>query len=217
MSSKASIREYVERIQTATISVALIDNYPQNYNFHPETQLVDLEESYKRRGQFLPKLVWKRPGGRYTLVIGEGFTAGAKRGGASEIRCEVLPEDTPEEYVREILLADNLHARNSVPDEDILARLLKDQQLIGVPLESMGASEDMLQDMLAKMTPPTLDELTTQYGDEPEEEAFWPVIRVKVSPETKELYDTLIQDAEGEDEGEQFAWLLERVNVAVET
>lgn len=148
MGNKASIRDYVERITTAVIPIDLIQPHEQNYNFHPEAQLSDLEESYKRRGQFLPKLVWKRPGGRYTLVIGEGFTAGARRGGADAIRCEVLPEDTPEEYVREILLADNLHARNSVPDETILARLLKEQQMAGVSLASLGSDEEELRQLL---------------------------------------------------------------------
>lgn len=152
-----SPRDFTARITTATIPIELIDNHPDNYNFHPETQIDDLKASYTRHGQYLPKLVWARPGGRYTLVIGEGFTSGAKRARAPAIRCEVLPEDTPPEYIREILLADNLHARNSVPDEEMLLRLLKEEQDAGRDLAALGSSEDEIEALalLIEQTTPT--------------------------------------------------------------
>jgi hypothetical protein len=144
----APVRDFTARITTSVIPVELIDNHPDNYNFHPEAQLADLKASYTRRGQFRSMLVWARPGGRFTLVVGEGFTTGAKRGGAPTIRCEVLPEDTPPEYVREILLADNLHARNSVPDDELLLRLLQEEQDQGHDLASLGSSEDEIDSLL---------------------------------------------------------------------
>jgi ParB-like chromosome segregation protein Spo0J len=144
---RAPIRQYVDRMTTATIPIELIDAHPDNYNFHPQVQIADLKKSYQRRGQFRTMLVWARPGGRYTIVAGEGFTGGAHLGGASSIRCEVLPEDTPPEYVEEILLADNLHGRNSVAEEDILLRLLRDQDDLGVELESLGSSNAEVEEL----------------------------------------------------------------------
>jgi hypothetical protein len=94
--------------------------------------------------------------------------------------------------------------------------MLQEQRDAGFDLASLGSDEDALTDMLAKLTPPTLDELEQEYGDTPEDDAFWPVIRVKVSPDTKELYDSLLEEATGTDEGAKFAWLLERVDVAME-
>ena len=120
------------------------------------------------------------------------------------------------EQVSGYLVSDNELSKDAQDDEELLAQLLTEQQNAGYDLATLGTDEEALTDMLAKLTPPTLDELTEQYGDEPENDAFWPVIRIKVSPETKELYDSLMDDAEGTNEGEKLAWLLERVNMADE-
>ena len=54
--------------------------------------------------------------------------------------------------------------------------------------------------------PPDLDELADQYG-EPREDDFWPVIRVKVSPEINARYKALIAQIGVKDEGKSFGKL----------
>ena len=61
--------------------------------------------------------------------------------------------------------------------------------------------------------PPTLDELGDEYGDH-SEDAFWPYIRVQVSPETKELFDSLWRDAPGDTDADKMAALLGVVDAA---
>ena len=61
--------------------------------------------------------------------------------------------------------------------------------------------------------PPTLDELGDEYGDH-SEDAFWPYIRVQVSPETKELFDSLWRDAPGDTDADKMAALLGAVDAA---
>lgn len=216
MSIQRTPRLDASRIVNQTVNVDLIDAHPDNYNQHPDAQLTQLASSHQQFGQYRSVVLWQRPNGRYIQVAGHGYLHAAKSEGLPQVRADVLPEETAPETIKAIMIADNEHAKHSEPDEEVLARLLQEQVNAGYDLVSVGSDEDALHDMLAKMTPPTLDELTEQYGDEPEEDAFWPVIKVKVSPETKEVYDSLMEQAEGHDEGEKLAWLLERVNVALE-
>jgi hypothetical protein len=58
--------------------------------------------------------------------------------------------------------------------------------------------------------PPTLEELEAQYGEEKEDD-LWPLIREKVSPETKERWDVLIAKEVGVDRPAKIANLLQRL------
>ena len=61
--------------------------------------------------------------------------------------------------------------------------------------------------------PPTLDELENEYGD-PGERDFWPIIRVQVSPETMEMFVSLMKETKIEDEAKAFAKLISVINIA---
>ena len=57
--------------------------------------------------------------------------------------------------------------------------------------------------------PPDLDELADEYGD-PMERDFWPFIRVQVSPETFQLWQSKMTSIPGEDEAKKVEILLRR-------
>lgn len=63
-------------------------------------------------------------------------------------------------------------------------------------------------------TPPSLDELADEYGD-PQERDFWPFIRVQVSPETYDLWKSLMAQLPGEDEAAKMGQILGAVDAAV--
>jgi ParB-like chromosome segregation protein Spo0J len=199
MSSKktiaVSVRDFTARITSEVVPVSLIDPHEQNYNKHPITQIADLAESYKELGQFRSTVLWRRPGGRFTLVAGEGFTTGATQAGATEFRAEVLPEDTPPEFIRRILLADNLHARNSEPDEDILAQLLQEQQEMGFSLSAIGSSEEQLAELLAESDQQESERTRSTTLDEPEggelEEGFHVLVTCENEGEQQRAYEFL--------------------------
>jgi hypothetical protein len=54
---------------------------------------------------------------------------------------------------------------------------------------------------------PDLESLKEEYG-EPGESDFYPIIKVKVSPEVNSLYKELIMEIDGSEEGEKFGVLL---------
>jgi hypothetical protein len=61
-------------------------------------------------------------------------------------------------------------------------------------------------------TPPSLEDLESQYGDPDDNpEAFWKTISLKVPPETWERYMALMADCPGADEAARFAALLRQV------
>jgi hypothetical protein len=61
--------------------------------------------------------------------------------------------------------------------------------------------------------PPKLDDLASMYGD-PNPEDFWPIIRIKVRPETYQQYKALLSGLNG-DEAENFATLLAAVDASL--
>jgi len=199
---------------------------PSNYNMHPPEQIASLKASLERFGQVRPYVVKQVDKQRFMLAAGEGTTIAARElvqtsppqrfAHLSQAKIMVVGQNWSDEQLRGYMIADNETAKKAEPDEALLVQLLQQQQDAGYDLAALGSDEDALNDMLAKLTPPTLDELEEEYGDEPGHDAFWPVIRVKVSPETKELYDSLMDDAGGSDESSKFAWLLERITIADE-
>lgn len=139
------------RIMTRLIPVDAIEDHPQNYNMHPDEQIAQLAQSHATFGQYRSILVWERPGGKYIRVVGHGYSAGAQQEGEPLLRCEVLPIDTDPETVKAIMLADNLHAQNSLPDETLLAHLLQEQQDAGFDLASLGSDDETLRQMLESL------------------------------------------------------------------
>jgi hypothetical protein len=86
---------------------------------------------------------------------------------------------------------------------DPFAAILAELRSTDTGLEGIGLSPTEAADILAAYGPvPTLDELADQIGD-PEPEDFWPVLRLKVSPETKAEFerwlDTTGQVTAGDD------------------
>lgn len=141
----------VSTLANRMVPIAAITPHPDNYNQHPESQLRQLEASYAQLGQYNSIVVWARPGGQYTQVARHGFLLSAKQKGATEIRADILPEDTDPLLIKRIMAADNLHARNSEPDEVLLARLLQEQADAGFDLTALGTDAETLRQMLESL------------------------------------------------------------------
>jgi len=146
------------RIVTKLIPIEDIEDHDENYNFHPEFQIVSLSKSHDEFGQYRSICVWERPNGKYIRVIGHGYSAGAKKSGETLLRCEVLPQDTDPMTIKAIMAADNLHAQNSDPDETALCQLLQEQRNAGFDLASLGTDEESLHQMLESLGDEYLDE-----------------------------------------------------------
>lgn len=91
-------------------------------------------------------------------------------------------------------------------DFDMLPNLYEREELLewGFELEELGLDLHIS----------SLDELEETYG-EGQERDFWPVIKVQVSPETMEAYQSLLSAAPGADDAAKVANILAAVDVAV--
>ena len=154
------------RIETRMIPIDAIEDHSDNYNFHPESQIADLANSHGTFGQYRSIVVWERPNGKYIRVYGHGYSAGARQNGETKLRCEVLPQDTAPETIKAIMVADNLHAKNSEPDQEVLVRLLQEQQDAGFDLASLGSNGESLRQMLESLGDEYLGDGNGSEGDD---------------------------------------------------
>ena len=76
---------------------------------------------------------------------------------------------------------------------DPLLKSLLDQAGDAVP----GFDDNFMSDLLGRLTPPNLDDLEDEHG-ESEDDDFWPVIRIKLSPDTKVAWDKHVADHESD-------------------
>ncbi len=197
----------VSAIQTnMVLSIAQLFPHPRNYRQHSEAQLRKLRASLERFGQARSIVVIPNTSRGYTIVAGHGVVDAARSLHWSQLRADVLPETWTEQDIVGYLIADNTLSSDAEDDEYILMELLQLQQHAGYSLESLGLYDGALEDIVAKLTPPTLDQLAETFGDEPDDEDFWPVIKVKVSPAVKRTYDAI---AQGRDDASKFQSVLD--------
>lgn len=179
--------------------------HEKNYRIHSEKQIAALCESLERFGQ-VRSIVVQQQGDYYKMVAGHGIYEAAKRVGISVLHADVINSSWDATKIRGYLIADNKLGDLASSDEYLLLELLEEQQLAGYNEGAMGLYDGELEDLVAKLRPPTLESLTDKYGDDPREEDYWPVVRVKVSPELKERYDAVV--ATVKDDPKKFAHMV---------
>lgn len=186
-------------IRHASLSLSTVYPHPRNYRIHTEKQLAQLQKSLLQFGQVRSIVVQDRDDGTYLTVAGHGVAEAARGLNWNTIAADIIPSSWTEREIEGYLIADNQHSKQAKDDEYILAELLQEQKNAEVDFESLGFYDEALDDLLAKITPPTLDELAEKYGDDPKEETFWPVIKVKVPPDLKERFDGVASVKKGDD------------------
>jgi len=190
-----------------TIAIDLLDPHPKNYRIHTKQQLGQLQSALIRFGQVRSIVVQEKSDGRYLIVAGHGIVEAAKLLSWSQIKADVIDTEWSSEEIKAYLIADNRTSNAAKDDEYILLDLLQEQNALGIDLNSLGLYEGELDDLIAKLQPPTLDQLAETYGNEPKEEDFWPVVKVKVPPAIKERYDAITPQVR--DETQKFTHLLD--------
>lgn len=197
---------------------------PLNTNDHTERGGVLLENSIRRRGAF--RGIGAAGKGVETPVVKAGNLTlqKARNAGIKEIVMvhttgdqlvvtvrDDLDPDSPEAAM--LGIEDNQIANISyAPNPQVLAMLSQGQNaLLSGLLEKDSGANGMLVDLVKQAgvfgEPPKLDQLADQFG-EPQAEDFWPVIKVKVSPEVKSKFDDFMANQPGNSESEKFEALL---------
>jgi ParB-like chromosome segregation protein Spo0J len=135
-------------VRHETLPIHLLDSHEDNYKSHPDEQVARLQESLKRFGQVRSIVVKARNDGRYSILAGHGVTEAARLNGATEMRCDIVPDYWDEVQCAGYLIADNLTSEGGEDDPIALAQLLEGQASAGYLLETVGASDDALARLL---------------------------------------------------------------------
>ncbi len=141
----------MNKIINALVPIDAIKPHPRNYRSHPEQQLTYLQASHERFGQYRSVVLWSRPRGKYVTVAGHGIIEAMRQRGITEIRADVLPQNTPQTEIDAILIADNNIAQHASDDDALLAQLLQEQQNAGFDLTALGSDDETLRQMLASL------------------------------------------------------------------
>lgn len=81
-------------------------------------------------------------------LAGHGVVEAMKRSGAKEVRADILPSVLSPLVAKQIMIADNLHAQQSIPDEVKLAELLTEQQDAGIDLSLLGTDAEYIKQLV---------------------------------------------------------------------
>src|SRR5712691_8834522 len=101
-----SARDYTARMVERLVPLSTISPHPDNPRIHPDMQIVQLQASHEHLGQFEPLILWQRSDG-YIQVRGHGYVEGVKLAKDPALKAWILPEDTPPDVVKQIMLASN--------------------------------------------------------------------------------------------------------------
>ena len=164
---------------------------------HPDnarTGDVDLiAESLRLNGQYRPIVVQKKG---LIVLAGNHTMRGAERNGWDEIDTCII--DVDDEAARRILLVDNRANDVAGYDDRALANLLQGLTDTPLGLQGTGFADHDLADLLDILNVPSLDDLADKHGDH-DPEAFWPVLRFKVSPQLRTRFLALTDGHAGSD------------------
>jgi hypothetical protein len=111
-------------------------------------------------------------------------------------------------------VADNEIARKSVRNLPKLIGILSPlAQKKPHLFRGTGIDRDQLDDMLKLINPPSLDDLEKRFGEPQEDDAF-PILRLKLHPETMERYLGLMEQIGTGTDAEKFRRLIDSVDLA---
>ena len=179
---------------------------PKNWRIHPQHQKDALAGVLDSVGWVQTVLVNQRTG---LLIDGHLRVALALQREEAEIPVSFVDLSDDEEAL--ILATLDPLAALAATDKDALQALLDgleaDNDAVAKLLESIAQDAG-----LSVEPPPSLDDLAKEHG-EPDDETFWPVIKIKVPPDTLDRFSSMMRGSKGTEEWQRLEWLLERVDL----
>jgi|GEM_PF-2479760 len=139
-----------DEITDVRIVIADYSDHPDNYNEHPEDQILELMESLRLFGQPRPVVVWHD-----RFVAGHGVALAARRLGWTHLAARRLPDAWPDHKVTAYLAADNELAKGASPNLQALAALAEQVRQTDTTLARLAAGGALAAAELATMVEQT--------------------------------------------------------------
>ena len=192
-----------DTLQALAVPIDSLRPYAKN----PRNGDIDaIQESLRHHGQYRPIVV--RTETREILAGNHTYMA-AMAEGWEEIAATFVSCD--DDQAARIVLVDNRLNDKAKYDDGLLVDILTS---FGGDFLGTGYTPDDFSDLLARISPPTLDQLRQKYGDH-EERELWPWLKVQVSPETLRKWEDLMKLLPGDDQAVKTERLLDAVDVSV--
>lgn len=142
------------KINRKTVDPRSLQEYPSNYNKHPDKQVGELAKSLDKFGQYKEVVIWNN-----FVIAGWGLTLASIQAGMTEIEVNDR-SDLIREQAEALLVADNVLPQGAEPDNETLAALLAsfDEPTREIP----GVDEEWLSGVLSSIgvnndDPPDVD------------------------------------------------------------
>jgi len=147
------------------------------------------------------------------IIAGEHRWRGQKARGKQHIPAMFL--DVDDARALRIMLVDNRAAEMAYRDPDDLASILADLNERDSGLNGTGYTSTDLDDLLASIEAPSLDELADDVGT-PNDGDLWPVIRVRIPPALMTRWQAIFDEADGEQPHVKFRSLVDVLERALD-
>jgi hypothetical protein len=174
--------------------------YARNAKLHNEQQIAQIAASIKEFGFNDPIEITVDN----VIIAGHGRVLAAQKLGLTEVPVIVHSHLTDNQRKAYTLLNNRLAETGGGWDTEMLK--LELDELPEFTFDCFEGGFDLIKeyDYENSETVPSLDELAEEYGNEPLEDSFYPILRFKVTPEAKSLFESLMKQASGNNEYEKF-------------
>lgn len=181
-----------QSIAAFAIDIDSVEPHPKNVR---QGDIGLISQSLELNGQYRPIVV---QASTKQIIAGNHTWKAAKALGWSEIAASFV--DVDDDRAIRIMLADNKANDAAAYDDAELLELLNDLVRADGGLEGTLFSNDDLDDLIALLSAPTLDEVIADVGIHDGSDGFSAVIKVSVSLETYAEWESLWEAQEGSDE-----------------
>lgn len=123
--------------------------------------------------------------------------------------------DVDDERARRILLVDNRSADLAGYDDPELAALLVELSGSGDALRGTGFADEDLADVLARLNPPSLDDLADRYGNEPTDHDLLTSVILRLDRPTANDFRTALAAFPGDTDSQRLRALMAQAGIGV--
>lgn len=183
-----------------------VDSLVEHPNNPRKGRLSVITESMRQNGFYGSVIVQRSTG---YVIVGNHRLRAAREAGIDAV--PVTYVDVPDEQATRIMLADNRSNDLAGYGDSELRELLEELALTDVGLAGSGFDDDDLADVIARLTPPTLDQLADQYGDVPTDDDRLTTVNLRLTPEVAAALTIALLAAPGDTDSARVMHLLGKV------
>lgn len=203
----ASVAWVIEQEYDQAVPIDRLTEHPSNPRRGDVSVIADSIEA----NGFYGAVIAQRSTG--FVVAGNHRLKAARESGLDTI--PVVWVDVDDDRAKRILLVDNRSSDLARYDDPELAALLTSLAGSADALRGTGFADEDLNDVLARLNPPSLDDLAAIHGDKVTDDDMLITVTLRLDRATAADLNTAIQHSDGDDDSQRVRALLARAHAGV--